>query len=929
MKNILKYSLLAVFSAAALLATACSNDDEYDTNQLGEGVNLGAIAPNPVMRGGVLTILGTALDQVTEVRFTGDVTVPSSDFVRVKTGAVDSLEVLVPLEGPEVGPVSIVSMDGRVIPSMVDLTFTEPIEISSVSPATVLSGDVITIKGEYLNDVQEVIFGGDAYVTEFVSQSRKELKVAVPATAVTGYVIVGDVNELSDKETIPNKIYSPSELTVGDPTVTVAAKATYKSGEIITVKGEHLDMIQTVNLSGAADVAFTVAEDAKSLSFNLPVTASDGNIELVSYAGKSFVAGEIETVTVTDLDIASTASDGRYKAGTEVEITGSDLDLVTAVDFVGASANFYMDGDKILATIPAAAQDGNVTVTLGSGKQAFTPEIEVVKPVLEAISTTEAVAGAEEAIVVTGADLDLVTTVTIGDSVQGLIPADFSLVDEGTLNVYLPREAYTGVLTLTADSGYSTVSETVTVTYDEAVSIVFDSPSFGLGRNISMTGKNLLQIESVYIKGKKVTSYATRTDNAMAFGIPENIGPGVYRLELVLISGDELTWPVPFEITAPYTETFIWEGYEDMGTWSIQPYYGSEDAFLNAGIAEGDIIRIYYTPLADWWQFQIFDGHWGALSLDELDGGQTVSADNTEAGAQYFAFEVTADLAAQLSQIQNWGGALLTQGEGVAITGISLIKFGAADVETVIWEGYEDMGSWSNQPYYGSEDAFLNAGMSVGDIIRIYYTPLDEWWQFQIFDGHWGALALDELDGGQTVSADNTESGAAYFAFEVTSALLSQLTDIQNWGGALLTQGENVAITKISLVQTASVGPVGTVIWEGYEDMGSWSNQPYYGEEDAFLNAGMAVGSVVRISYTPLDEWWQFQIFDGHWGALALDELDGGQTVSPDVVDPDAVYFEFKVTDAILSQLTDLQGWGGALLTQGENVAITEVRLFP
>ena len=386
MKNVLKYAAIAALCLSAVSLTGCKHE-EYDTDQYAGAVALSAVAPNPVMRGGELRILGTNLENVSEVRFAGGVTV--TDFNVTKSGDHGELRVMVPLEGPVVGKVSIVTKDGTVLESFADLEFTEPIEVDSFAPAEVLSGDVVTVKGEYLNNVQEVILGG-VYITEFVSKDRHELKFVVPYDAVTGFVIVGDVNEIADPNTIPNQIYSATELVVGDPTVHEAAKATYKSGEVITVTGAHLDMIQKVDLVGASDVEFNVAEDGKSLSFTLPASATDGGITLTSFAGKTFSAGEIETVTVADLAIKSLAEDGRYKAGCQVEITGADLDLVSQVDFVNASASFYLDGDKIIATLPATAQDGSVTVTLESGKQAYTPEIEVVKPVATGTDKTEA-----------------------------------------------------------------------------------------------------------------------------------------------------------------------------------------------------------------------------------------------------------------------------------------------------------------------------------------------------------------------------------------------------------------------------------------------------------------------------------------------------------------------------------------------------------
>ena len=796
MKNVLKYAAIAALCLSAVSLTGCKHE-EYDTDQYAGAVALSAVAPNPVMRGGELRILGTNLENVSEVRFAGGVTV--TDFNVTKSGAHGELRVMVPLEGPVVGKVSIVTKDGTVLDSFADLAFTEPIELDSFAPAEVLSGDVVTVKGEYLNNVQEVILGG-VYITEFVSKDRHELKFVVPYDAVTGYVIVGDVNELVDPNTIPNQIYSATELVVGDPTVNEAAKATYKSGDVITVTGAHLDMIEKVDLVGAAEVDFSVAEDGESLSFTLPASATDGAVTLTSFAGKAFSAGAIETVTVADLAIKSLAEDGRYKAGCQVEITGSDLDLVSKVDFVNGQASFYRDGDKIIATLPASAKDGSVTVTLDSGKQAYTPEIEVVKPVATGVDKTEAVAGKDK-VVVSGTDLDLVTAVTIGDKVQSFITCEFSLNSAEELEVTIPAAAYTGVLTLTAESGYETVTDEIAVSYAEPVSIVFDQESYELGKRITLVGEHLLQIDAIYVKGKKVVEYQKREDTSMSFSLPEAIAsPGVYRLELVLLDGTELTWAVPFTVTAPFTETAIWEGSQIINGWAGVTFGDDRFVWANMGLKEGDVIKIYFTaPEEGWWDLQLCNGHWGNLSIDELDGGNEIKQGAFPGGTQTFSFNVTEAIAQSLMEDVGWGGAFIINGDGnVEVTKISLIQFGAT--ETLVWEGPSDhTGDYDLNQQLGGEYDWVNAGLYEGAEVRIYFTP-DDWndWSIQIFDCHWNGMGYVTPNGVQW-NVENTPDAAKkrYVSFIAEGDAFKALTTPAGWGYAIVLQGKNMVFDKV------------------------------------------------------------------------------------------------------------------------------------
>ena len=799
MKNVLKYAAIAARCLSAVSLTGCKHE-EYDTDQYAGAVALSAVAPNPVMRGGELRILGTNLENVSEVRFAGGVTV--TDFTVTKSGDHGEMRVMVPLEGPIVGKVAIVTKDGTVLESFADLEFTEPIEVDSFAPAEVLSGDVVTVRGEYLNNVQEVILGG-VYVTEFLSKDRHELKFVVPSNAVTGYIIVGDVNEMVDPNTIPNQIYSATELIVGDPTVNEAAKATYKSGEVITVTGAHLDMIEKVDLAGAANVDFSVAEGGKSLSFTLPASASDGPITLTSFAGKAFSAGEIETVTVADLAIKSLAEDGRYKADCEVEITGSDLDLVSKVDFVNAQAAFHIEGGKIIATVPTAAKDGSVTVTLESGKQAFTPEIEVVKPVVSGVDKSEAVAGKDE-VVVSGADLDLVTSVTIGDKDHTLVPCEFSVQSPETVIVTIPSAAYTGVITLTAESGYAAVTEPIGIEYDEAVSISFDKPSYALGKKITLVGSNLLKIEQIFIKGKKVTDYQLREDGAMSFSLPDELtSPGIYRLDLVLTDGSNLTWPAPFEVTAPFTETFIWEGIRETGDYANNLELGGEDDWVNAGLAVGDIVHVYFQAAdpADW-SMQLFTGHWAGMSMlfPGMDNPNQFNQDRTPDAVSngYIAFEVTEEIYNLFTEKQWWGSALIVQGKFLTVTGLSFLHFGLT--ETVVWEGPSaHTGDYDLNQELGGEDDWVNAGLYEGAEVRIYFTP-DDWsdWSIQIFDGHWNGMGYVTPNGSQW-NMDNAADAASkgYVSFIAEGNAYKALTTKAWWGYALILQGKNLVFDKI------------------------------------------------------------------------------------------------------------------------------------
>lgn len=186
--------MMCLMLFSCLTFTACDNGDDEDTNQYKGGINLNVFGPSPVARGGVLRFLGSGMDKVTAVAIPG-----CDDITDIEVVSDTEIRVTVP-QTAQPGLVVLKTPKGD-ITTKTELTFTEPIDLASVSPLEVNPGEVITITGEYLNLIKEIIFADNVIVTEFESQERKEIKVKVPVEAKTGQIIISDGAE------IPNWIY--------------------------------------------------------------------------------------------------------------------------------------------------------------------------------------------------------------------------------------------------------------------------------------------------------------------------------------------------------------------------------------------------------------------------------------------------------------------------------------------------------------------------------------------------------------------------------------------------------------------------------------------------------------------------------------------------------------------------------------------------
>ena len=561
MKNIFRFSaLLAICSLFSL--TGCT--EELSTDQFDDdAVVFSAFAPNPLVRGAELRIMGSNLDKIAQVQIPG--ADPITEIEVVSTGRISEIRVVTPANGAEdasiTGPVVIIDKSGNTYKSKTDIEFTEGIVLESFSPANAMPGDEITVKGDYLYNVQQVVLKNGVYVTgdQITSKSRRELKFIVPSAAVTGPVTIGDVDEHNNPDgLIPNNIPSEGTLTIGDPTVKSADRGMLKAGAEITVQGTYLDMIAKAAIGGV-EVDFTLAEDHKSVKVVLPATVVDGEIVLTSFAGKEFKAGAYTTVVPTGLAIAA---ETRYKAGLSAVVTGKDLDLVIKADLAGTALEYTYAEKKITFTIPATAVDGVVTLTLANGKTVETEAIELVKPVVKGLSATEIVAGKEFSI--EGTDLDLVTSVTL----KGVKMEYEYDAESGKITVATSGTSATGSVELACENGVKVAAGELTVTYDSFV-VVSSLPSEArIGDEITMTGANFNMIEAIYFGEVKVTGYTKRADDEMVFVIPTAVETGSYNMKFVLTTGEEETCASSIDVKGAMTTVVLFEGEHDLGGWS-------------------------------------------------------------------------------------------------------------------------------------------------------------------------------------------------------------------------------------------------------------------------------------------------------------------------------------------------------------------------
>ncbi len=798
---------LLVTVLAGLSLASCGEDD-LDTNQYLGGVSLNAYGPNPVMRGGQLRFVGSNLDKIASIQIPGAPAITNLDVV--KSGVPSEIRITVPKDGPTVGVVTLTTKDNQTITTKTELTYTEPIVFEGFTPASAMPGDVITIKGDYLNLIQSVAFADGVVIGEadFKSRDRYAITVAVPEEAQTGKIALytADLTVASDEELDYQIITSDDAIEIGTPTVSSLkgrntaeplGSITAKAGETISIAGNYFNLVADVQVAGVSLKELKIANDGTGVIGTLPAEAPSGDIVIVCKSGIEVPAGTLTTVKPS----GCTAAPNPAKAGQQLTISGQDMDLVTAVLFNNveqAVADIQATTDKVVVTIPEAALEG-LQLVMANGE---TVEVAttLVKPIVTGYDNASVSAGGT--LTIKGTNLDLVKTVQFGDG-SDIVNIENASAEAITLSV--PMNALSGTPKLTLANG-TTVADVPAITVQEAVFCYFtempaEDAELKAGDSFALPVANGDKLTGVEINGE-ACQYVLASGNKLIIGIPGNAKKGA-KVRLVSSNG-EITYTIDF---IPNTEvtTVLWTGQAVADDWKDQPYVLSDagQELKDAGVVAGDIISFHITPLSSDWKIEFVEGHWGATYAsvcsigNDTEGGKFTEYD-LDANKGYYSLVVTEEMLDAAFKQQWWGGVFVLNGDNVVVDRITTTHY--ESVEETVWTGEAVADDWGGQPYILSDGGaeLLAAGMKVGSIIRVYLTATDAAWNCQIVDGHWNpASAFDGCDfnnGNWNLAEHN---GA--LEITVTDYIYEHITTSGGWGGSFLLNGDNVVCTKVTI----------------------------------------------------------------------------------------------------------------------------------
>ena len=357
-----------------------------------EGIEVTKIPEETVMPGQTIRIEGDYLNLINSLAFADGVLVSANDFVEqdryyidvivpeeAKTGKLEFYTADLTIqrtakEEDELTYQTIVSDDALNVglPSVSKITSPRG-EAEPEGEITVKAGEEITLAGDYYNLVSAIKFG-DIEVTDFImSEDGTALKFKLPAEAPAGVFSLVCKSE----EEVP-----VATLVTVKPTECVAAPQPVKAGDVLQVDGKDMDLVVDIEFADAKG-EYTINNNqniintTQAYAVKVPETATEGNLKLVMANGE-----RIEVAFTLVKPVATAYNANPVSAGAELQIKGTNLDLVKSVTFGEAVATVEegavsADGTTLTVKVPMDAKSGKPILNLANEDKIEAPELNI------------------------------------------------------------------------------------------------------------------------------------------------------------------------------------------------------------------------------------------------------------------------------------------------------------------------------------------------------------------------------------------------------------------------------------------------------------------------------------------------------------------------------------------------------------------------
>lgn len=681
-----------------------------------EGIDVTGFTAS-AMPGDVIKIEGDYLNLILSMAFSDGVLVSSSDFVaqdryfievqvpeEAQTGKLEfytadltiqrtkkeedelQYQIIRTDEAIEIGTPSVISLKGRNT-------------AEALGNITAKAGETITVTGTYFNVIGDFTVGGVSVSDLKIANDGTSATFTLPAEAPGGDI------QIVCKSGIEVPV---GTLTTIKPTNCVATPNPVKAGQTLTITGQDLDVVSAVQFEGADAVSgdkIIIATD-KIVVNAVPETATEGNFKLVMHNGEA-----VDVAFTLVKPVATAYNANPASAGSALQITGTNLDLVKGVTFGEATADLEdgavsPDGTTLTVIIPMEGKSGQPKLNLANGTSVDAPELSINEAVFCYITTMpeydeENLPLAGDYLVVPVANADKLTNVYInGTEVQFAYSSK-----TGNLTISIPDNAKASS-TLKLVSSNGEIEYTITVKPNTEITTVIWTGSYWIdwgGTDAEADGGAMTALSwggydwSTVNEGTDlVVTFAKagtaesqiRVSNGSWSALPGTTDPYKFTESgkltvtltqemlkalqseggLVLCGQGVKILKVALVEHISLAET-IWKG-------SFCVDWGGNDPEADGGamtalswgaynwstVSSGTILTVYLTEKGSAaWQIRVANGSWGALP-------GTADVNELEAGAKSFSVTLTD---AMVAELQSAGGLVVT-GQNIIITKITL-----------------------------------------------------------------------------------------------------------------------------------------------------------------------------------------------------------------------------------------------------------------
>lgn len=388
------------------------------------------------------------------------------------------------------------------------------ITLYSFGPTGAKHGDTLRFIGVNLDKVTSIQFTGTNAVVDkanFKSQSSDLIKLIVPTTAEKGYVTL---------KTPDGDIKTKTQFNLNVLSTVASFTSPLRPGENVTITGTYLNWIDRVTFAKDKLVKTFVSQSQTQLVIKVPDDAQTGPLVL-HYAGTDSADFETADTLKVKLPTTTALSPNPVKPGTNLTITGTDLDLAKKVILTGVAAPITtfvsQSATQLVVAVPATAKKGKVVLEALSGVQTTSAtDLDIVLPVSSSISPNPINLGAN--LTITGTNLDLAKKVIFA----GVAPAQTTFVSQSATQIVVrvPAGARDGKVTLEAASGVQTASASDLDVILPSITGLSPNP-VDPGANLTITGTGLDAVTSVIFQNAPaVTSLVSQSATQIVVGVP-------------------------------------------------------------------------------------------------------------------------------------------------------------------------------------------------------------------------------------------------------------------------------------------------------------------------------------------------------------------------------------------------------------------------